>query len=140
MAANHAKVVHSVEKQLTQLLAQLRSRKTRGLYVRFVNGEVRVDTLLYSTNTEWRRYPCPAADRERTFIEEMRPIVTSLKSKIRVHPNAWNFLDVMGCLYYENGEIEIEISMSDPDTFERSLLRSDWKWDGSPKHVLIDLT
>ena len=140
MAANHAKVVHSVNKQLTQLLAQLRSRKTRGLYMRFVNGEVRVDTLLYSTNDEWRKYNVLAANRERAFIDEMRPIVSSLKSKIRVHPNAWNFLDVMGCLYYENGEIETEISMRDPDTFERSLLHSDLKWDGSPKQVVIDLT
>lgn len=133
MAHFHFMAQNSVRSQLTKLLEKFENRKTRGLWMSVRGNTVTVDTLAYATNVQWRKFKVKAADRERAFMDWVRPQVTDMVKQIQVHPAAWHHLDVMACIYYESGELEVEVNMKDGDIFDRTVALSDTRWDGTPK-------
>ena len=133
MAAPQYVVKGTIERQLTELLERFSDRKTRGMYMRIRNGILTVDTLAYSTNPEWRKFKVRAADRERAFMDWVRPYAESFKTRIRVHPGVWRFVDVMGCIYYdEGGKVEVTCDVHDGNGLDNYLFEERCFYDGTP--------
>ena len=132
MASHWLKAQTSIKRQLTELLERFRTRTTRGLYMRIRYGVVTVDTLAYSTNTEWRKFKVRAADRERAFMDWVRPYAETMKQRIQVHPEVWKYTDAVGCIYYdEGGKVEVTCNVENGEAFDRFITASDFKWDGT---------
>ena len=151
MAAPSLFLRASVQKQLTERLGAMANRHTRGLYFAWDQGQLTVDTLLYSTNRQWAKLTkngkrVLAKDREATFIELMRPQVRKLLDSLtNLNPVWWHFIKFTACIYYESNELDIEVTIKDQDALDQALRRSDFSWCNKPKPKkfqadVIDLT
>lgn len=136
MAAPYHFLRTSVLRQITRLLSDFAGPDYRGLYFTVTNGKhVHVDTLLYSTNRRWSKLKkngrvVKAAEREARFIELVRPLVVQLVDKVtNVHPQTWNYVRVMACIYYESNETEIEVTIDDPLALDLAIAASPFTWD-----------
>lgn len=136
MAGQHACAKWAVHKRLRTALEAMECSFTRGLHITIDNGRVKPDTLWGDgtvTNSEWRSFKVKAADREKAFVEWVRPQVERMVRDIQVHAAVWSMLTVQACIHYFTGELEIDIQVRNPRAFDTMVATSGLKWDTKNK-------